>query len=175
MVPIAPRQRAIFFDPGDHHGETVGHHCTIVEVDPVSQQNHPYEPNAWRVFAYFAHLKLFKEVDARDLIALAERDESELPLRPPSQLELQFVADGDDEDREQIHGKYRKGRWYWQNFVFTKVDQPLPTWQLRGPVRGNQVDLGEVIYSVPLTERLNGRYVQQAMKEIFARGDGHPA
>lgn len=166
--PLVPRQRAIFFDPGDQSGATIGHCCTIVEVDPDSRQRHPEGPFHWQVLVYFPHLLQYLEVEGGHLLPLDERDDSQLPSFDPPPLELSFVADAGDHER--INGKYRKGSWYWRDFVFSKADQPLPTWQLHGNVHGSRFDLGEVVYFVPRTERLNRDYVEQAMRDILVGG-----
>lgn len=163
--PFAPGRRAIFFDPANVDGATIGVHCTIAEIDPAGLRLHPNESYFWRVLVYFPHRQEFLEVEAQHLLTLGVPDDSPLPPRVPPNLELQVVADA--EDHERITGKYRKGCWYWRDFEFAKADQPLPTWQLRSYVRGSRFDLAEVVYFVPRTDCLNRDYVVRAMRDIF--------
>lgn len=73
------RQRAILFAPVSGSGATIGQQCTIVEIDPESQRRHPTDATHWRVRVFLPHVPEYREVYARDLIGLQERDDSPLP------------------------------------------------------------------------------------------------
>jgi hypothetical protein len=77
------RQRAILFAPMSGSGATIGQQCTIVEIEPESQRRYPTDATHWRVRVFLPHVPEYREVFARDLIGLQERDDS--PLPPPDE------------------------------------------------------------------------------------------
>jgi hypothetical protein len=75
------RQRAILFAPASDSGASIGQECTIVDIDPETRRQFPDDATHWRVRIFLPHVPEYREVRARDLLGLQERDDSELP--PP--------------------------------------------------------------------------------------------
>lgn len=77
------RQRAILFAPLSGSSATIGQKCTIIDIDPDSKLRHPHDATHWRVRIFLPHVPEYREVYARDLLGLQERDDS--PLPPPGE------------------------------------------------------------------------------------------
>ena len=149
------RQRVVLFEDDVHSGATIGHYCTIVEIDPYCRREFPHNPDYWLVRIYLPHRLEYREVRAGLLLGTQERDDSPLP---PRVFLLEIACTPPAEDNDRLAGQYRI-RQRWRDFVFEKRDQPVATYEL--------YELGRLCYYVPAQERLDEAYVQRALEDLF--------
>lgn len=159
-----PRQRAILFADDETSGATIGHFCTVVEIDPDSRREYPHSPDDWLVGIYLPHRQEFREVRAAALLGTQERDDSPLP---PFGFQLEIYCELVTDDNARIEGRYRLRR-RWEPFIFEKRPQPVATYDLFGEVEGADLKMGRLLYYVPNEDRLDQAYVWRALTELFS-------
>lgn len=168
--PYQPHQRAIIFRDDLASGATLGYHCTIIRVRTRSVRRYPNRPDRWVYRVFVPYFNTHMDVVSYDLFVTGVIDTANLPPEPPPKrpaYELRFDSQM-AEDNHEIQGAYRSPGREWVRFSFCKCDQPVSDYQLSLQVDGFQIGAGRLGYNVPMTERLDRRFVLRALAEITA-------
>ncbi len=78
-VPYQPGQRAIIFEDKLTRGDTLGYHCTIVDVLASTVRRYPGCPHRWVYCVFVPYFDRHTDVVSRDLFVTGEFNPSKLP------------------------------------------------------------------------------------------------
>ncbi len=165
---LRPRQRVVVFPRNDASGATLGYHGTVVRLVSESLLKQPFLRDSWVYRVYVPYLKRAIDFTARDLLALEEWDEIELPVatdeaEPAGEICLEQIC---TDDNGEIRGSYRVYEHRDTHFLFQKCDIDVADYQLQLTTTGDDAGSSQLSYRVPFAQRLDWKYLLCALGEI---------